>query len=43
VVDISGDAPDLAIARRIDEVARRVPGMQGVHNMVGVRSVARSA
>jgi osmotically-inducible protein OsmY len=43
VVDISGEAPDPATARRIDEVARRIPGVQGVHNMVGVRSVARSA
>lgn len=36
VVDIIGEAPDLATARRIETVVRQVPGVQAVHNMTGV-------
>jgi osmotically-inducible protein OsmY len=39
-VDISGVAPDPTAARRIDAVASRVPGVQVVHNMVGIRKGA---
>jgi osmotically-inducible protein OsmY/sporulation protein YlmC with PRC-barrel domain len=39
-VDISGVAPDPTAARRIDAVASRVPGVQVVHNMVGIRKAA---
>jgi len=36
-VDITGEAPDRATARAIERVAGQVPGVQAVHNMVGVR------
>jgi osmotically-inducible protein OsmY len=36
-VDISGIAPDPAIARRIESVASQVPGVQVVHNTVSIR------
>jgi osmotically-inducible protein OsmY len=36
-VDIVGIAPDSTVARRIDDVASHVPGVQGVHNMTGIR------
>ena len=39
-VDITGEAPDRATARAIERVAGQVPGVQGVHNMVGLRSPA---
>jgi osmotically-inducible protein OsmY len=35
-VDITGVAPDLATARKIESVAARVPGVVVVHNMVAV-------
>jgi len=35
-VDITGIAPDPASARRIESVAGRVPGVQVVHNTVGI-------
>ena len=39
-VDITGIAPDPASARRIESVAGRVPGVQVVHNTVGIRKPA---
>jgi osmotically-inducible protein OsmY len=39
-VDITGIAPDPTAARRIESVASRVPGVQVVHNMVGIRKAA---
>jgi osmotically-inducible protein OsmY/sporulation protein YlmC with PRC-barrel domain len=39
-VDITGIAPDPASARRIESVASRVPGVQVVHNTVGIRKPA---
>jgi osmotically-inducible protein OsmY len=39
-VDITGEAPDRATIRKIDAVASRVPGVQVVHNMVGLRASA---
>ena len=43
VVDITGEAPDRATARRIDAVARQVAGVQAVHNMVGIRPAEAAA
>jgi osmotically-inducible protein OsmY len=37
-LQILGEAPDRATARRIEAVASRLPGVQAVHNMVAVRS-----
>ena len=39
-VDITGIAPDAASVRKIETVANRVPGVQVVHNTVGVRKPA---
>jgi osmotically-inducible protein OsmY len=39
-VDITGEAPDRATARAVDRVASQVPGVQVVHNVVGVRKPA---
>lgn len=41
-VDITGVAPDLASARKIETVAGRVTGVQVVHNMVSARPAAAS-
>jgi len=41
IVDITGAAPDLPTARRIETVAREVDGVEVVHNMVTV-AVSRS-
>jgi osmotically-inducible protein OsmY len=43
VLDIAGEVPDVAVMKAIEQVANQVPGVQGVHNMVAVRSVAQSA
>ncbi|HEX9094675.1 MAG TPA: BON domain-containing protein [Candidatus Dormibacteraeota bacterium] len=39
-VDITGEAPDRATARAVERVAGQVPGVQALHNMVGVRKPA---
>lgn len=39
-VDISGEASDRSTARRIESVARQVPGVAVVHNTVGIRQQA---
>ena len=39
-VDITGIAPEVATARKIETVASRVPGVQVVHNMVSIRKPA---
>ena len=41
-VDITGVAPDLASARKIETVAGRVAGVQVVHNMVSARPAPAS-
>lgn len=43
VVDIAGEAPDATVMRGIELVATQVPGVQAVHNMAAIRSVAQSA
>jgi len=39
-VEITGEAPDRSTMRNVDAVARQVPGVQVVHNMVGVQTPA---
>ena len=39
-VDISGEAPDRSTLRRIESVARQVPGVAVVHNTVAVRQAS---
>jgi osmotically-inducible protein OsmY len=41
IVDITGQAPDLPTARRIETVARQVDGVEVVHNMVTVATSRR--
>jgi osmotically-inducible protein OsmY len=41
-VEITGEAPDRSTMRSIDAVAREVPGVQVVHNMVGVPTASRT-
>lgn len=43
IVDIAGETPDRATARRIDAAARQVPGVQAVRNMVAIRPTTATA
>lgn len=43
IVDITGEVPDRATVRRIDQVMQNVDGAQVVHNMVVVRPGSASA
>jgi len=39
-VDISGEVPDRAVARRIETLVSQVPEVQVLHNMVSIRSAS---
>jgi len=39
-VDITGEVPDRSALRRIESIARQVPGVAVVHNSVAVRQQA---
>jgi osmotically-inducible protein OsmY len=43
VIDIAGEVADAAVMKAIEQVATQVPGVQAVHNVVAIRSVAQSA
>ncbi|HET9849208.1 MAG TPA: BON domain-containing protein [Candidatus Dormibacteraeota bacterium] len=43
IVEIAGQVPDRSTARRLEAVARQVPGVQGVRNAVAIRPATAAA